>query len=151
MASRNKIPEPIQQQVRHRSNHLCEYCHASERWQYVKFTVDHVLPVSLGGTNNLENLALACFHCNRRKTNRLTAIDPESGEIVPLFNPRQDSWKEHFIWSADKLQVIGLTEIGQATIATLDLNRERIIHIRAADLEIGRHPPVDDPVAEKSN
>ncbi|NJO42730.1 MAG: HNH endonuclease [Cyanobacteria bacterium CRU_2_1] len=148
MASRNKITEFVQQQVRHRSKNLCEYCHASEQWQYVKFTVDHVLPISLGGTNSLDNLALACFHCNRRKTNRLTAIDPESGETVSLFNPRQDSWREHFVWSADKCQVLGLTATGRATIAVLNLNRERIIHIRAADLEVERHPPVDDPVIE---
>lgn len=106
------------------------------------------MPVSLGGTDSLDNLALACFHCNRRKTNRLTAIDPETGETVPLFNPRQDNWREHFVWSVDKLQVVGLTAIGRATIATLSLNRERILHIRAADVEMGRHPPVDDPVAE---
>lgn len=147
MASRSKIPETIQQQVRDRASYLCEYCHASEQWQYVKFTVDHILPISLGGTDGLENLALACFHCNRRKTNRITAVDPESGEAVPLFNPRQCSWREHFVWSIDRLQVIGLTTIGRATIAALDLNRERIIHIRAADVEIGRHPPAHDPVA----
>jgi hypothetical protein len=65
-----------------------------------------------------------------------------------LFNPRQDNWREHFVWSADKLQVVGLTAIGRATIAALALNRERTIHIRAADLEIGRHPPADDLIAE---
>lgn len=147
MASRSKIPGTIQQQVRDRASYLCEYCHASEQWQYVKFTVDHIIPISLDGTDSLENLALACFHCNRRKTNRLTAVDPESGETVPLFNPRQYSWREHFVWSIDKLQVVGLTTIGRATIVALDLNRERIIRIRAADLEIGRHPPANDPVA----
>ncbi|MCC5604575.1 HNH endonuclease [Nostoc sp. CHAB 5714] len=72
MSSRSKIPESIQKQVRQRANYLCEYCHASEQWQYVQFTVDHTMPLSLGGTDFLENLALACFHCNRRKTNRLT-------------------------------------------------------------------------------
>ncbi len=105
-------------------------------------------PYLLGGTDSLDNLALACFHCNRRKTNRVTASDPESGGTVPLFNPRQNSWREHFVWSADKLRVIGLTATRRATIATLDFNRERIIHIRAADLEIGRHPPADEPIAE---
>ena len=46
--SRNKIPDRVQLQVRERANYLCEYCHANERWQYVRFTVDHVVPVSLG-------------------------------------------------------------------------------------------------------
>jgi hypothetical protein len=144
--SRNKIPESIQQQVRDRANYLCEFCHANERWQYVRFTVDHVIPFSLGGSDRLENLTLACFHCNRRKTNRLTGIDRESQTEVPLFNPRQDSWQEHFIWAMDGLSIVGISAIGRATVATLLLNRERVIPIRAADLAIGRHPPIDDPI-----
>ncbi|WP_341525881.1 HNH endonuclease signature motif containing protein [Nostoc sp. UHCC 0302] len=149
MSSRSKISESVQKQVRQRANQLCEYCHASEQWQYVQFTVDHIIPLSLGGTDNLENLALACFHCNHRKTNRLTATDPESGEEVLLFNPRQHSWREHFIWSADGLLIVGLTPIGQATVTALILNRERVINIRAADKEIGRHPPMKDPIQTK--
>jgi 5-methylcytosine-specific restriction endonuclease McrA len=144
--SRNKIPDRIQLQVRERANYLCEYCHANERWQYVRFTVDHVIPVSLGGQDNLENLTLACFHCNRHKTSRLTAIEPESQTEVPLFNPRQDSWQEHFIWSMDGLSIVGISPTGKATVVALLLNRERVIPIRAADREIGRHPPIDDPI-----
>jgi hypothetical protein len=92
------------------------------------------------------NLALACFHCNRRKADRLTALDPGSEMQVPLFNPRQDEWSDHFVWSADGLQVVGLTAVGRATIAALALNRERVIRIRAADQVVGRHPPSSDPV-----
>jgi HNH endonuclease len=144
--SRNKISESIQQHVRSRADYLCEFCHANERWQYVKFTVDHVLPVSLGGGDNLDNLTLACFHCNRRKANHLTGIDPESQAEVLLFNPRQDAWKEHFIWSINGIFIEGKSSIGRATVAELLLNRDRVIPIRAADKEIGRHPPVDDPI-----
>jgi 5-methylcytosine-specific restriction endonuclease McrA len=144
--SRNKILDRIQLQVRERANYLCEYCHANEQWQYVRFTVDHVFPVSLGGSDSLDNLTLACFHCNRHKTNRLTAIEPESQIEVPLFNPRQDSWPEHFIWSMDGLSIMGISLTGKATVVTLLLNRERVIPIRAADREIGRHPPIDDPI-----
>jgi hypothetical protein len=35
--SRSKISETIQEQIRLRANYLCEFCHADERWQYVKF------------------------------------------------------------------------------------------------------------------
>jgi HNH endonuclease len=146
LSARSKISESVQAQVRQRADQLCEYCHASEQWQYVRFTVDHVRPLSLGGVDDLENLALACFHCNRRKTNRLTAVDPQSNEETPLFNPRQQVWCEHFIWSADGLLILALTTVGRATIATLALNRERVINIREADKAIGRHPPADDPI-----
>jgi hypothetical protein len=142
---RSKITETTQNLIRQRANYLCEFCHANERWQYVKFTVDHIIPLSLGGDDNTDNLALACFHCNRRKTNKLVAVDPQSKVEVSLFNPRLDSWDKHFIWSVDRLQVIGVTAIGRATVNALLLNRNRVIPIRGADLEIGRHPPDDDP------
>lgn len=129
-----------------RAHFLCEYCHTSEKWQYVRFTVDHIIPVSRGGTDTQENLALACFHCNRRKDKRVTGLDPESGEKVSLFHPRKHIWREHFIWSTDRLYLIGLSPIGRAAIEALELNRERAIQIRAADVEVGRHPPIDDPV-----
>ncbi len=146
MSSNHYINEATRNQVRQRANYLCEYCHASEKWQYVRFTVDHVIPLDRAGSNSLNNLALACFHCNRRKSNKITAIDPESSLAAPLFNPRSDIWQEHFIWSADRIHIIGLTSTGRATVAALALNRMRIINIRAADLAIGRHPPPKDPI-----
>ena len=89
---------------------------------------------------------MACFHCNRQKSDKLKAFDEQSLSEVPLFNPRTDSWQEHFIWSTDTLSIIGLTPTGRATVAALAFNRARIINIRAADREIGRHPPPDDPI-----
>ncbi|NEP57965.1 MAG: HNH endonuclease [Symploca sp. SIO2G7] len=146
MPARRPIPEAIQNQIRQRANFLCEYCHASEQWQYVAFTIEHIIPLAKNGADTLDNLALACFHCNRKKSARTTAIDPQSGAEVPLFNPRQDSWNNHFIWSADELFIIGLTSVGRTTITALALNRERVINIRAVDKAVGRHPPPDDPI-----
>ncbi|MBU0491234.1 MAG: HNH endonuclease [Chloroflexi bacterium] len=148
MSPRRRISADVQRLVRRRASQLCEYCHTSERWQYVRFTIDHVIPFTRGGTDDLDNLALACFHCNRRKANRLTAVDPDTGEETTLFNPRRDAWNEHFVWSADGLGVIGLTPCGRATVMMLALNRERIMDIRAADQMIGRHPPVGDQVQD---
>ncbi len=149
MPSRRKISPVLQQRVRQRAKHLCEYCHAAEQWQYVRFTVDHVIPLALGGTYAFDNLALACFHCNRRKTDRLGATDPTSYEHVSLFNPRQHDWGEHFIWSADGLLMVGRTATGRAMIEALALNRERVIGIRAADQTVGRHPPLEDPIQQQ--
>src|SRR5207247_1922791 len=101
-----KLAAVLREQVRKRANALCEYCHTDERWQCVRFTVDHLTPVSEGGEDSLENLALACFHCNRSKSDKLTAIDNQSGNVVALFNPRQHSWPEHFIWTGDGLRII---------------------------------------------
>ena len=148
MGRRRKIPVELHKQVRRRAHSLCQYCQTSEQWQYVGFTVDHIIPVARGGTDTPNNLALACFHCNRRKGQSITGLDTESGEEVPLFHPRKHVWSEHFIWSADRLYIIGLTPIGRATVEALELNRERAIRIRAADVAVERHPPIDDPVQE---
>ncbi|MCX6028283.1 MAG: HNH endonuclease signature motif containing protein [Chloroflexi bacterium] len=142
----SKVPEPIRRLIRQRANYLCEYCHASEKWQYVRFTVDHIIPMKRGGLGISDNLALACFHCNRRKGDHVTAEDPVSGMEVRLFNPRQDAWAEHFVWSTDGLRIVGRTPTGRATITALEMNRSWAVSIRAADRVVGRHPPVDDPI-----
>jgi hypothetical protein len=67
-----------------------------------------------------------------------------------LFNPRRDRWYDHFIWSVDQLYIVGLTATGRATVEALAMNRERVIHIRAADRDVGRHPPKDDPIQQGS-
>lgn len=136
----------IQTQVRQRANRLCEYCHTNERWQYVYFTIDHVIPVTENGSNSIDNLALACFFCNRRKSGKQRAVDPESSGETFIFNPRTNNWAEHFIWSADGLQIIPLTDIGRATVELLKFNRERVLLIREADVSVKRHPPEDDPI-----
>lgn len=41
---------------------LCAYCGSAER-----LTVDHVVPMALGGTNTVSNLAPACHGCNAQK------------------------------------------------------------------------------------
>ncbi|MBE9031038.1 HNH endonuclease [filamentous cyanobacterium LEGE 11480] len=142
--SRQKISEIVRAQVSQRANGLCEYCHASEQWQYVRFTIEHVVPISQGGADRLDNLAFACFHCNRQKSNRMMAVEPEALMEVPLFSPRRQIWQEHFIWGSDLVTLVGLTATGRATIAALKMNRERILSIRAADVAVDRHPPDGD-------
>ena len=145
MSANRYITEATQNQVRQRAKLLCEYCHASEQWQYVSFTVDHVIPLTKGGANSIDNLALACFHCNRRKSDKIVAFDEQSLSEIPLFNPRTDSWQKHFIWSTDTLLIIGSTPTGRATAVALTFNQARIINICAADREIKQHPLLNDP------
>jgi hypothetical protein len=144
--ARRKLSRHIQEQVRQRAQYLCEYCHAAEQWQYAPFTIDHVQPISLGGDHSIDNLALACSRCNIWKSNRVTAIDPESGRETEIFNPRRHAWSDHFLWSADGRFLIPLSAIGRTTISVLKLNRSRIAEIRAADVLVGRHPPEGDPI-----
>ena len=141
-----KMHADLRERVRRRAADLCEYCHTNERWQYVRFTIDHVVPLAEGGEDTFENLALACFHCNRRKSSRQTAVDGETNQDVPLFNPRLHEWADHFVWSTDGLYIVPRTATGRATIDLLELNRERILYIRSADVGVKRHPPAGDPI-----
>ena len=147
---RRTLSSRLQAEVRKRAAGLCEYCHTIEAWQYVPFTIDHVTLVSLGGKNTSENLALACFHCNSKKSSATEALDSETGESVPLYHPRRDKWNTHFIWSQDGLRLIALSATGRATLDKLKLNRERVLRIRAEDKRVGRHPPAGDPVQKTS-
>jgi HNH endonuclease len=87
--------------VRQRARCLCEYCHSPEYLSPDRFTIDHIFPQSLGGLDDEENLALACHRCNERHYNFTTGIDPETKQSVPLFNPRQCTWTEHFTWTKE--------------------------------------------------
>ncbi len=144
MSRRPKVGTELRNAVRQRAKVFCEYCHAAELWQYVEFTIDHIVPLAAGGATTLENLALVCFSCNRRKWDRLGAIDPETDREERLFDPRKELWNDHFAWSSDGITLVGMTSTGRATVIALELNRDRIRQIRAADVQAGRHPPADD-------
>jgi hypothetical protein len=89
----------------------------------------------------LSNLALACRGCNLYKSDKTTAIDPISNRTVPLFHPRRQQWNDHFSWNQDGTQIVGLTPIGRATVAALNLNREGLVNLRRTLHQCGEHPP----------
>ena len=119
------IPVVVQQVVRDRANGRCEYCHSPEWVCAARFTLDHLLPRSLGGTDDPHNLALACRRCNERRYNFTTDRDPVTQQEVALFHPVQDQWIEHFAWTATGQRIVGTTVKGRTTVERLDLNDER--------------------------
>jgi HNH endonuclease len=145
------INEAVKQSVRERANYLCEYCHSLELLSANRFTIDHIVPRSLGGSDELDNLALACRRCNERRYNFVAGIDPETQAIVPIFNPRQQQWTEHFAWTIDGTVIQGSTSVGRTTCVRLDLNDMRyseddsIRKTRELWTRTGLHPPGNDP------
>jgi hypothetical protein len=125
-----------------RAKGCCEYCHSQERYSPDPFSVEHIIPLSKGGTNVLENLAFACQGCNNRKYTNIEAFDPLSLSPVPLFHPRQHIWAEHFAWSDDGVLVLGLSPIGRAAVEKLQLNRAGLVNLRRILVDAGEHPPV---------
>jgi len=122
-----------------RAGNRCEYCKLSQLGQEATFHRDHVIPRVAGGPTTDDDLALACVSCSLRKWAKQTATDPDSGEEVPLFNPRTHVWAEHFRWEGER--VVPLTPVGRATVAALALNRPLILAIRQEEAARGRHPP----------
>ena len=133
-------PEALASEVRHRAGDRCEYCRMSQRLQVATFHIEHIVPVTCGGKTTLENLALACPSCNLHKSDRSHAVDPITGERALLFHPRHDAWDDHFAWEGTG--VIGLTSIGRATIASLDMNHPRRQRVREAERLFNLFPPV---------
>ena len=58
---------------------------------FFTYHVEHIIARRHGGGDNSENLAFACYHCNLHKGPNLSGIDQESGALVRLFNPREDT------------------------------------------------------------
>jgi hypothetical protein len=125
--------------VEARAGGRCEYCLMHQVLQGATFHVEHIVPKSRNGSSDLDNLAWCCPSCNLSKSDRIEALDPRAGEMFPLFNPRTDSWAEHFQWMGYTL--IGKTPLGRATAVAFDLNRPRRILIRQAEHLFGLFPP----------
>lgn len=133
------ISASLRRLVVQRAGDRCKYCLLSQAGQAATFHIDHITPVVVGGTTTPDNLALACVSCSLRKAARQTVEDPQTGEIVKIFNPRQQVWQENFQWQ--EVRVVGLTAIGRATIDALKMNRAIMLAIRREEEFFERHPP----------
>ena len=124
-----------------RAGGCCEYCLSQARFAIQAFSIEHIIPRSREGQTTLDNLAFACQGCNNHKYTKTEGRDPVTGEVVPLFHPRQHRWQEHFTWNEDFTLMIGLTPTGRATVEVLHLNREELINLRRVLYAMGEHPP----------
>jgi hypothetical protein len=98
--------------------------------------VDHVTARKHGGQTMAENLAYACFDCNRHKGTDLSSIDPRTERITRLFNPRVQRWDIHFRLQQDGA-IIPRTAAGRMTLQLLHLNDPIRVQIRAALIAAG--------------
>ncbi len=138
---RRHLPDAGRRRVANRAAGCCEYCAAQAAFSQDALSVEHILPSSRGGSNSSDNLALSCQGCNNFKFTATAAVDPVTGERVALFHPRHDRWLEHFAWSEDWTEVLGLTAVGRATIVRLQLNRAGLVNQRRVLRAMGEHPP----------
>jgi hypothetical protein len=136
--SRIFIPDLLRRLVAERAGGRCEYCLLHQDDTPLIHPIDHIIAVKHGGTTINENLALACLECNLNKGSDIATIEPLSGELVQLFNPRQQTWASHF--ALEGVLIVGLTDCGRATVQLLQLNSPARLAQRQLLYNVGRYP-----------
>ena len=124
-----RIAATLRRQVRERARERCEYCLLAESEAFFPHEPDHIIALKHGGETLLANLALACFDCNRFKGSDIASVDPVTGVVTPLFNPRTQAWAEHFRL-LDR-RILPLTAVGRATERLLRFNLLHRIYARS--------------------
>lgn len=138
---RPRISSAICKRVAAQAGDRCGYCLTPQSFTAMPMHIEHILPLAAGGSSAEDNLWLACPLCNGFKGARTHAIDPDSGLQVALFDPRRQTWGEHFLWSDDGLRIVGRTSCGRATVLALQLNNDFLLQARLRWVMVGWHPP----------
>lgn len=108
--------------VEDRAHYRCEYCQAPMFLAGYRFHIEHIEPQSQGGDDLPKNLALACASCNLHKGSKTFGVSATNGRKYRLFHPRRDKWSDHFAWSQDYTEIVGITERGHVTVRELSFN-----------------------------
>ncbi len=132
-----RIPAELRRQVVDRAEGYCEYCGIHQAVVLSSHQIDHVIAEKHQGQTTFENLALSCMTCNLRKASDIASFDPETGVLSLLFNPRTQSWIEHFAIDGPKL--VGLTTAGRTTIEFLQLNSFERLAERVELMKVGAY------------
>jgi hypothetical protein len=127
--------DDLRAQVTQRAGDRCEYCRYPQIISGDKLHLEHIIPKDLGGPTDLDNLALLCSHCNRRKWIKVDGMDTQTGQRTRLFHPRADTWLEHFQLDRETGQVYGLTAIGRVTVKELGMNEPFVVNTRLKLIE----------------
>ncbi len=122
-----------------RAGDCCEYCRLTEIDELAPFHVDHIVPRKNNGTDDLDNLCLACYMCNLFKGSNMAAADPLTGAAAFLFNPRTQIWDDHFTINPDAA-LTGKTPEGRVTINVMRMNAESQVQYRQFTMRTGEYP-----------
>ena len=132
------IPNQLRKLVMARAGGRCEYCLIHQDDAPDTHQLDHIIAIRHGGQTTSKNLACACALCNHFKGTDFGTIDPASGVVRLLFNPRTQLWQDHFALRG--ASIVGLTPIGQATIELLHLNDDGRLLEREVLIAENRYP-----------
>lgn len=137
----SQISDEVRDRVRKQSNHQCGYCQSLQKYVLGALEIDHLIPRAIGGTDDEDNLWLACRLCNSYKGIQTHGKDPHTDRRIKLFNPRQQKWFRHFEWTEKGMKINGITACGRATVIALQLDNSNAIIVRESWISAGWHPP----------
>ncbi|MEK7674779.1 MAG: HNH endonuclease signature motif containing protein [Verrucomicrobiota bacterium] len=136
--SRPAVPAPLRLAIWQRARGCCEYCLIAEQDGLLPHEMDHIIALQHGGSTAPDNLALACYACNRRKGSNIASLDPATGGMVSLFHSRHDVWAEHF--RLEDACIVPLTAKARTTAELLQFNSHPRLRRRQLLLQSGRYP-----------
>lgn len=132
-----RISPALRREVRERAKGRCEYCLLPEEQAFFPHEPDHIIATKHSGQTTTENLALACFDCNRFKGSDIASLDPASGELTRLYNPRTQGWHDHFLIESGRINP--QTATGRVTELILRLNLQSRVEVREILEQIGQY------------
>jgi hypothetical protein len=135
--------DELKTKIRQKAKNRCGYCLTPQEIVSMPLEIEHINPIVEGGTDEEENLWLACRNCNGFKHIKTHAIDPQTKQKALLFNPQKQVWNEHFEFSDNKTEIIGKSVCGRATVIALRLNFEQAVKARKLWEIAGWYPPTD--------
>lgn len=139
----SKVSKELDAKIRAQAKNRCGYCFVPQKLVSYKLEIEHIFPKGKGGETEEKNLWLACRQCNLNKGLKTHGFDAVTFERIKLFNPREQVWSEHFVWSEDKTLIIGKTLCGRATVSALQLNSDLQRTAREFWKLTGIFPPKD--------
>ena len=139
----SRLPDELKNKIRRAAQNRCGYCLTPQEIVSMPLEIEHLQPTADGGTDEEENLWLACRNCNGFKHAKTHHVDPQTNVKTAIFNPRKQIWNEHFEFSEDETEIIGKTACGRATVMALRLNFEQAVSARKIWVSVGWYPPIN--------
>jgi hypothetical protein len=135
------VSEALRERIEQQAKKRCGYCQIPSQYVYAVMEIDHIIPKAAGGTDDEDNLWLACPLCNGFKGILTEDVDRITNQRVRLFNPRRQRWTEHFRWASDGARIVGRTACGRVTVRALRLNFKPTLEYRLFLVKLGVYPP----------
>jgi hypothetical protein len=135
---REDVSAALRREVRLRAQGRCEYCFMPDDEPLYPHEADHIIAIKHRGPTVSENLAYACFECNRPKGSNIASLDPDTDALTPLYSPRTLVWSDHFRFNGPIVQ--SLMPIDRVTVFILRLNSSVRIASRGNLMSAGHYP-----------